>query len=534
MYYYVSEETVFMDGDDMEKLKEICKKINVYAVALALMAIALIIAAVVSVMSGFGFTEANAETSIPQETLPEAVVETEAASEPDTAVPTGPIEPGVTTAIDNGGPEYPEGITGIGRAITAVNSRTAPDSEAPVYRIIAQGEAVAITGYSGQFAEVGMDGGRYYVLSKYLVPDKYENMQTDKFGCSLDVLFDGIGWTGDRSDLRPVAFVKHHPTAFRLSLYNVPSDLTGSVEYKAYMRNEGWTTVLSDGAVCGNESADSFIEAVCVSLTGRAAETYDIYVKVLSGGTWGSWFKNGDICGTPGGQAAIDGICVSVREKDAGAPPFKIHDVDPEKPMVALTYDDGPSAESTNIILDALSEVGGRATFFLIGSQIYGENNNCVNREVQMGCEVGTHTYDHENLTHISDADVRHTALKCKYLIQFTSGIEADILRAPGGNCNDATLASLRRVNLPNIMWSVDPQDWKNRDADYVHDTIMGCVGDGDIVLMHDIHMTTAEASKRLIPELTEAGYQLVTVSELAAYHGGMTSGGQYSRFRSR
>lgn len=518
----------------MEKLKEFTKKLNAYIVTLALMAITLIIAAVVSVMSGLGFTEANAETSIPQDTLPSAVVETEKETENP-----GPGVVNVTAAptavsLNDGGPVYPEGITGIGRAITAVNSRKAPDSEAEVYRIIDQGEAVAITGYEGQYAVVGMDGGSYYVLSKYLVPDKYENGLTDKFGCSIDVLFDGIGWTGERNDLRPVAFVRHHPTAFKLSLYNVPGNLSGSVQYKAYMMGRGWTETVENGAVCGDESPESFIEAVSVSLTGAAAENYDIYVKAWSGGTWGKWVKNGDICGSNGSGTAIDGLCVSVREKGAGAPPFKIHDVDPERPMVALTYDDGPSAESTNMILDALKTVGGRATFFLIGSQIYGENNDCVNREVEMGCEVGTHTYDHENLTHISDADVRHTALKCKYLIQFTSGIEADILRAPGGNCNETTLASLKRVGLPNIMWSVDPQDWKNKDANYVHDTVMQYTSDGDIVLMHDIHMTTAQASQRIIPELTAAGYQLVTVSELAAYHGGMTAGGQYSRFKSR
>lgn len=520
-------------GDVMEKLKELKDKINGYTAALALMAALLILAAFVSVMSGLGFTEANAETSIPQETFPDALTPALAEHETENPGP-GVLGPGMSASFDDGGPSYPEGIMGIGRAITAVNSRTAPDSEAPVYRIIEQGEAVAITGYQDQFAEIGMDGGRYYVLSKYLVPDKYESGQTDKFGCSIDMCFDNIGWTGERSDLRPVAFVKHHPTALRLSLYNVPDRLSGSVEYKAYMRNKGWTTVLSDGEVCGSESPESFIEAVSVSLTGTAADEYDIYVKAWSGGKWGRWVKNGNILGIPGNGTAIDGLCVSVRRKEDGAPPFKVNDIDPEKPMIALTYDDGPNAETTGMILDALSAVGGRATFFLIGSQIYGENNNCVKREAEMGCEVGTHTYDHENLTHISDEDVRHTALKCKYLIQFTCGTEADVLRAPGGNCNEETLESLRRVGLPNIMWSVDPQDWKNRDADYVHDTVMEYAGDGEIVLMHDIHMTTAEASQRIIPELSEAGYQLVTVSELAAYHGGMTEGGQYSRFLSR
>lgn len=515
-----------MDGEFMKKLEKITKKFNVYTAALALMAMVLVIAAVISVMSGLGFTEASAETSIPRETVPETAAVT--------AAPQGPGVKSEPEEFGDGGPVYPEGYTGIGRAITAVNSRTAPDSEAPVYRIIEQGEAVAVTGYEEQFAEVGMDGGKYYVLSKYLVPDKYESTRTDAFGCYTDVCFDGIGWTGERSDLRPVAFVKHHPTAFRFSLYNVPAGIAASVRYKAYMRNEGWTEVCSDGAVCGSESPESFVEAISISLSDQVSDSYDIYVKVYSNGTWGKWVRNGETCGTPGSGTSIDGICVSVRAKDTGAPPFRVHDVDPEKPMIALTYDDGPSAESTNIILDALSAVGGRATFFLIGSQIYGENNECVNREIEMGCDLGTHTYDHENLTHISDEEVRHTALKCIYLIQFTGGLEADLLRAPGGNCNETTLASLKRVNLPNIMWSVDPQDWKNKDADYVHDAVMQYAGDGDIVLMHDIHMTTAEASKRIISELAEAGYQLVTVSELAAYHGGITAGGQYSHFYNR
>ena len=85
---------------------------------------------------------------------------------------------------------------------------------------------------------------------------------------------------------------------------------------------------------------------------------------------------------------------------------------------------------------------------------------------------------------------------------------------------------------MPSIVWSVDTLDWKTRNAQKTIDTVLSQVKDGDIVLMHDLYEQSAIAAETLIPELTKRGYQLVTVSEMAALRGGMAAGHSYGHFR--
>lgn len=70
---------------------------------------------------------------------------------------------------------------------------------------------------------------------------------------------------------------------------------------------------------------------------------------------------------------------------------------------------------------------------------------------------------------------------------------------------------------MPMILWNVDTLDWKTRNTQSTIDAVMRNLKDGDIILMHDIHTQTVDAALQLIPKLEEEGYQLVTVSEMAA-----------------
>lgn len=106
------------------------------------------------------------------------------------------------------------------------------------------------------------------------------------------------------------------------------------------------------------------------------------------------------------------------------------------------------------------------------------------------------------------------------------------IVRPPGGYINDASKAALAKRGTPAVLWSIDTLDWKTRNAQKTIDTVLSNVKDGDIILMHDLYETSADAAAVLIPELKNRGYQLVTVSELASYRGGMQPGHTYSRFR--
>jgi len=199
--------------------------------------------------------------------------------------------------------------------------------------------------------------------------------------------------------------------------------------------------------------------------------------------------------------------------------------------MIALTFDDGPKTSVTSRILDSLQANGGRATFFMLGSNV-NANAGVIKRMVDQGCEVSNHTHDHKYLTKIGAEGIVSQVGSTNQKIQAVCGVSPVLMRPPGGYIDGASLNVLGSMGMPAIMWSIDTRDWQHRNAQRTIDTVLSQVKDGDIILMHDIYSTTADAAVVLIPELTARGYQLVTVSELAAYRGGIAPGHKYSQFR--
>ncbi len=192
--------------------------------------------------------------------------------------------------------------------------------------------------------------------------------------------------------------------------------------------------------------------------------------------------------------------------------------IDPAGPMVALTFDDGPDETWSNAILDTLEEHHALATFFEVGKNV----RACpepVRRMAEMGCEVASHSNAHRDLS----------KLKKKAMLQdlataddaFTAaGVEApSLVRPPYGAVNKAVKSASGRSM---VTWTVDTEDWRSQDAQAVIDYVQG-IGDldGEIILMHSIYQSTAEAVEVLVPWLQEQGYQLVTVTELMAYYYG-------------
>jgi len=190
--------------------------------------------------------------------------------------------------------------------------------------------------------------------------------------------------------------------------------------------------------------------------------------------------------------------------------------IDPDKKMVALTYDDGPHGTYTAQILDVLEKYDSRATFFVVGSRIeyYPEQ---ITRAYELGCEIGSHTYNHINLPSYTDSSIKSEMNKTDSLIKKYTGEVAPIMRPPGGATSSRSLAA---VGKPAIMWSVDTRDWEHRNATRTVNHIKNNVYDGAIVLMHDLYSPTAQATKVIVPWLIDNGYQLVTVSELMYYRG--------------
>lgn len=190
--------------------------------------------------------------------------------------------------------------------------------------------------------------------------------------------------------------------------------------------------------------------------------------------------------------------------------------IDPTRPMVAITYDDGPHRTYTNRILDTLEKYGAYATFFELGERAV----NCpdvLKREVELGCEVANHSYDHPNLANLSASGVSGQISRTNDIIYNACGIRPTLVRPPYGS-----LSATAKNNLgaPAILWSIDTLDWKYRDASYVTSVIKSQVRDGSVILMHSLYSSTASATEIIVPWLLSQGYQLVTVSQLAEARG--------------
>ena len=205
--------------------------------------------------------------------------------------------------------------------------------------------------------------------------------------------------------------------------------------------------------------------------------------------------------------------------------------IDPSKPMVALTFDDGPDVQVDGVLMDELEKVNGRATFFVVGQRVEKFPEDIKNT-VERGHEIGNHSYDHDiHLSSKGQDYIRNEFDKTDDAVERAAGVRPALVRLPGGNISNDVKAVVKK---PLIFWSIDTEDWRSRDAEKTQNTILSQVKDGDIVLMHALYLSTAQACKTVIPELHARGYQLVTVSELIHFRGQNVQGGngvQYKNF---
>lgn len=194
-----------------------------------------------------------------------------------------------------------------------------------------------------------------------------------------------------------------------------------------------------------------------------------------------------------------------------------IRELDPSKPMVALTYDDGPHSTNTKRLLQILADNNVKATFFELGDRLtWAGSKECAQMVYAAGHELASHTYSHSNLTRLSEEELQKEFSKTREIIYEYTGEYPTFVRAPGGNVNDTVK---KYAFAPLINWSVDTRDWESRDRDKIVEEAMKGARNNRIFLMHDIHTCTVDASEILIPKLIAQGYQLVTLSELFYYN---------------
>lgn len=213
--------------------------------------------------------------------------------------------------------------------------------------------------------------------------------------------------------------------------------------------------------------------------------------------------------------------------EDDSQPETAYRPVDPNQPMVALTFDDGPGPGTTRL-LEALREHGARATFFMLGTRV-SRYEDTVRQMAEIGCEIGNHTTNHLKLT---DYAADGVAIEINYTRDVIHGIVGQtptMVRPPYGAVNEVVQSV---AEVPLVFWSVDTLDWELKDVTLIRDYVLNTVKDGDIVLMHDIYDATIQAAIELIPLLQERGYQIVTVSEMAQARGiTLETGAKYYNF---
>ncbi len=190
--------------------------------------------------------------------------------------------------------------------------------------------------------------------------------------------------------------------------------------------------------------------------------------------------------------------------------------IDPEKPMLALTFDDGPSAH-TERLLDIFEQNGGKGTFFVLGNLIDGRKNTLI-RIAEEGHEIGNHSWDHRKMTNLAPQEITDEIMMTRAKIYEVTGKDCVIVRPPYGAWNDDVKAVGKELGVSFVNWSVDTLDWKSRNAEAIYNEIINAASDGAIILCHDLHETTVDSMETVIPKLIEEGYQLVTVSELMSF----------------
>ena len=220
------------------------------------------------------------------------------------------------------------------------------------------------------------------------------------------------------------------------------------------------------------------------------------------------------------GGSADESVVVNQNQEQETVPvETEKTDIDITKPMIALTFDDGPSAH-TQRLLDIFKKHGGKGTFFVIGNTL-DNRQETLKRIAAEGHEIGNHSWNHRQFTTISTDEVKDQIMMTRAKIFDITGVDCTIVRPPYGACNDEIRALGKEIGVSFVNWSVDTLDWKSKNADAVYNEIIKDAADGHIILCHDLHKTTVDAMEKAIPALIEEGYQLVTDSELLTCRGG-------------
>ncbi len=187
------------------------------------------------------------------------------------------------------------------------------------------------------------------------------------------------------------------------------------------------------------------------------------------------------------------------------------------RPLIALTYDDGPHPTNTPRLLNILRQRGVKATFYVVGTNAR-RYPGILRRMINEGHEIGNHTITHGNLKKMSNAKVRQELRGCEQAIMAATGFKPRTMRPPYGAISPAQKSWIRQeFGYTTTLWSVDPRDWQKPGVSIVTRRLVSGAKPGAVLLAHDIHKPTIDATPGVISQLQARGFQFVTVSALLA-----------------
>jgi Predicted xylanase/chitin deacetylase len=181
---------------------------------------------------------------------------------------------------------------------------------------------------------------------------------------------------------------------------------------------------------------------------------------------------------------------------------------------LALTFDDGPGTVTARL-LDTLRKHKVKATFFLVGERVE-KRPGVVRRMAREGHEIGNHTYGHESLPALSDAQIAEQLGRTQDVLHRVIGKRPRTMRPPYGHTDARVVAAAKELGLAQVLWTGTTLDWSLRDVDKIGDKVLSLARPNGVILMHDVVPHTVKAMPRVLRELKRRGYRLVTVSELA------------------
>lgn len=182
-----------------------------------------------------------------------------------------------------------------------------------------------------------------------------------------------------------------------------------------------------------------------------------------------------------------------------------------EKKKIALTFDDGPDAECTPMLLDGLAKRGVKVTFFVIGREAEAQPE-IMERIVKEGHLIGNHTYNHVDIRHMTESAAKEEILKANEVIAKYTGEEPCFLRPPFGSGSSKLE---KEIEMIQVLWTIDTMDWSCQNEAKICSTVYREMKENSIILMHDEYPASVRAALSIIDHLLEEGYAFVTVDEI-------------------